>query len=270
MYIIFDIGGTYTRFASSLDGATIIDTKIEPTPQNLDEAVLLYKKLVTDLSHGQKIDALAGGVPGPLNPEKTMLVNAPHLRNWINKPLDQRFRRIADCPVFFENDSALAALGEGTKGAGTGYRVVAYIGVGTGVGGARVVNQQIDVSSIGFEPGDMIIDEGNTLESFISGNTIKEKYGKKASEMENETFWRDFEAKLTLGLNNVTVMWSPDIIVLGGGVGQCPQVSVDRIMLSMYRRLTIYPKLPRVLKATLGDHAALLGSLTYLSQKLGK
>lgn len=271
MYIIFDIGGTTTRFASSADGNSIIDTKTEPTPQNLDEAVNLYKKMVAELANGEKIDALAGGVPGPLNPERTMLINAPHLRNWINKPLDMRFRQIADAPVYFENDSSIAALGEANKGAGVGYRIVAYVGVGTGVGGARVVNGEIDEASIGFEPGNMIVNlPKQTLESIISGTTIMQKFHKKASELEDETFWHEFEDALTAGLNNVTVMWSPDLIVLGGGVVLQTQVNVDRIMLSLYKTLTIYPKLPRVVKASLGDHAALEGALVHLKQKLGK
>jgi glucokinase len=125
MYIVFDIGGTTTRFASSADGNTITDTKTAPTPQNLDEAMLLYQKMVAELSAGTKIDAIAGGIPGPLNPEKNVLVNAPHLRNWVNKPLDQRFKQIAPVPVYFENDTAMAALGEATRGAGANYRIVA-------------------------------------------------------------------------------------------------------------------------------------------------
>jgi predicted NBD/HSP70 family sugar kinase len=270
MYISFDIGGTSSRFASSFDGSTIADTKIEPTPQNLDDAINLYSKMVASLTNGQKIEGMAGGVPGPLSPDKTMLVNAPHLRNWINKPLDQRFKRLADCPVFFENDTALASLGEAHKGAGTGYRIVAYIAIGTGVGGARVVMSQIDANSIGFEPGHMILSQNKTLESIISGTAISQKHGKKASELSDSNFWLEFEENLVIGLNNVTVMWSPDIIILGGGVALQGQISLDRVMLNLYKTLTIYPKLPKVVKAALGDHSAVEGALIYLKQKLSK
>jgi predicted NBD/HSP70 family sugar kinase len=270
MYIIFDIGGTTSRFASSLDGETIADTKIEPTPQNLDEAILLYKKMVVSLSKGQKIQGMAGGIPGSLNPDKNMLVNAPHLRNWINKPLDERFKAITDSPVFFENDTALAALGEATKGAGHGYRIVAYLAVGTGVGGARVVNNKIDANSIGFEPGHMLISHSTTLELAISGTTINQRFGKMASDMDDPNFWQEFEEYLAIGLNNLTVMWSPDIIVLGGGVILESKVSFDRIMVALYKTLTIYYKLPRVVKASLGNHSALEGSLIYLKQKMNK
>jgi predicted NBD/HSP70 family sugar kinase len=269
MYIFFDIGGTNTRFASSLDGTTISDTKIEPTPQNLDDAIRLYKKLVADLSLGQKIDGIAGGVPGPLNPDKSMLTNAPHLHNWINKPLLQHLEQIGNCPVFLENDSSLAALGEAVKGGGTGYKIVAYLGVGTGIGGARVVNNTIDAKSIGFEPGHMIIAPGKTLESLIAGSTIMEKYHKKAAELDL-AFWNEFEDYLVIGLNNISVMWSPDVIVLGGGVILESGLSLDRLMLNLYKTLTIYPKLPRVVKASLGDHSALEGALIYLKQKLGR
>ncbi len=269
MYILFDIGGTTTRFSSSVDGTSITDTKIEPTPQSLDDAILLYQKMVIDLAKGEKIEGMAGGLPGPLNPEKNMLVNAPHLHNWINKPLQDRFKRIADCPVFFENDTAMASLGEAVRGAGNGYRIVAYLAAGTGVGGARVVNQQIDANSIGFEPGHMIVAAGRTLESLISGTSIQQSLHKKASEIDDENFWLQFESQLILGLNNITTLWSPDIIILGGGVILSGQVNVDRVMMNLYKTLTIYPKLPRVVKAALGDHSAVEGALVYLKQKLG-
>src|SRR4051812_20130623 len=149
---------------------------------------------------------MAGGVPGPLNSEKSMLVNAPHLRGWINKPLGQKFKLIADCPVYFENDTALAALGESAKGAGHGYRIVAYIAIGTGVGGCRVINGQIDANSIGFEPGHMIVSPGKTLEDVISGTSINQRYeGKKSGEVTDPNFWHEFEEYLVIGLNNMTV-----------------------------------------------------------------
>jgi predicted NBD/HSP70 family sugar kinase len=269
MYIVFDIGGTTSRFASSADGQTISEIKTEPTPQNLDDAILLYKKIVAELLHGEKIDGMAGGLAGPLNTDKTMLVNAPHLHAWVNKPLDERFRNIADSPVFFDNDTSMAAIGEATRGAGTGYKIVAYMAVGTGVGGARVIAGQIDPNSIGFEPGHMIVAPGKTLEEQISGTTIMEIYHKKASELSDPAWWNEFEDHLVVGLNNVTVMWSPDIIVLGGGVILQSQVNIDRVMLKLYKTLKIYPKLPKAVKASLGDHSGLEGSLIYLKQKLG-
>ena len=270
MYILFDIGGTTSRFSSSLDGNSITETKTAPTPQNLDEAIIVYKKLVGELANGQEIEAMAGGVPGPLSPDKSMLVNAPHLRNWINKPLAEHFKGIANCPAYFENDTAMAALGEAARGAGHSYRIVAYMAVGTGIGGARVVSGQLDANSIGFEPGHMIVAAGKTLESMLSGTTIMQEFHKQASDLTDPTYWHEFQDHLVVGLNNLTVMWSPDLIVLGGGVILTGQVSLDQVMLNLYKTLTIYPKLPKVVKASLGDHSAVEGSLIYLKQKLGK
>lgn len=270
MYIVFDIGGTTSRFASSLDGETIAETKIEHTPQNLDEAIKLYKQMVDALANGQKVDAMAGGVAGPLNPEKTMLVNAPHLKAWINKPLSEKFRTIADCTVNFENDTGMAALGEAIHGAGSKYKIVAYLAVGTGVGGCLVVEGNIAASAMGFEPGHMFVSDNETLEEAISGTTIMQKFHKQASEVTDPAYWREFEEKLMLGLNNLTVMWSPDIIVLGGGVVLQSQLNLDRVALSLYKKLTIYPKLPKIVRASLGDHSGLIGSLTFLKNHLVK
>jgi glucokinase len=266
MFIVFDIGGTNSRFASSKDGTTLLETITKPTPQNLDEAVLLYEEIITKLSSEEKIDGIAGGVPGMLTTDKAQLSAAPHLRSWVNKPIREYLQRISKCQnVYLENDAAMASLGEASFGAGKDYRIVAYMGIGTGIGGARVVDGVIDARSQGFEPGHMVIAPGKDLETVISGTTIMQKYHKKAAELD-DVFWHEFEEYLIMGLQNITVMWSPDIIVLGGGVILESGLSQDRIMLHLYKTLTIYPRLPKIIKASLGDHAGLMGALTYLKQ----
>jgi predicted NBD/HSP70 family sugar kinase len=268
MNILFDIGATTSRFASSKDGKTLSQIISKPTPQNLDEAISLYTKLVADLSGGEKIEHLAGGLPGPFNLERSG-ANPPHLPNWIGKKLVEKFFKIAECPVFFENDAALAGLGEATKGSGAGFGIVGYLAIGTGIGGVRIVNRQIDANSLGFEPGHMLIAPGKNWESFNSGSAIKARYGKQASEMVNPAFWQEFQEYLVLALNNVIVMWSPDLIILGGGVVLGGQISIDRIMLELYKILRIYPKLPKVTKSSFGDNSTLEGALIYLNQKIG-
>lgn len=267
MYIFFDIGGTNSRFGSSIDGTTIDEVKIIPTAAKFDDAILAYQKVIAELANEKPITGIAGGLPGVLNPEKTSLTNAPHLHNFINKPIAESLARIGKCPVFLENDTAMAALGEASSGLAKNYRIVAYLAVGTGIGGCRIVHGKIDAKSQGFEPGHMLLGQGKELESLISGSSIVRKYHKQATDLD-DVFWHEFEEILALGLHNLTVMWSPDIIVLGGGVIINSALSVDRIMLNLYQTLTIYPKLPKVIKATLGDHSALHGSLYYLRQKL--
>src|SRR3989344_6957641 len=152
MLLVFDIGGTKIRIASSSDGENISDPIIFPTPQNFEEAIEQFKKIAFDLSNGQKIDKVAGGVRSPLDKEKSMFISNSILPSWINKPLKQQLEQNLNTEVYLENDAALVGLGEANFGAGKNKNIVAFITVSTGVGGARLVNKSIDKNALGFEP----------------------------------------------------------------------------------------------------------------------
>ena len=150
MYLLFDIGGTKTRLALSKDGKKFGDVVIIETPQKFEEGISVFKKAVEELTKGEKITKAVGAISGPLNREHSMVINAPNLKGWNNKPLQKELKKILSAPVVIENDAALVGLGEAVYGAGKGYDIVAYITVSTGVGGARIVNKAIDVSAMGF------------------------------------------------------------------------------------------------------------------------
>ncbi|MBI2314469.1 ROK family protein, partial [Candidatus Daviesbacteria bacterium] len=163
MFLVFDIGGTNMRLAVSRDGKNIEEPKILKTPKDFDEGMLLFKKTALNLSDGEKIKAAAGGIAGPLDGKKEMLVNSPNLAGWVKKPLKKALEKFFGAPVFIENDAALSGLGEATYGSGQGYKIIVYITISTGVGGARIVNSHIDTNALGFEPGHQIIEKDGVL-----------------------------------------------------------------------------------------------------------
>jgi predicted NBD/HSP70 family sugar kinase len=57
-------------------------------------------------------------------------------------------------------------------------------------------------------------------EDIVSGRIIFEKYGKKASEIDDDKIWQEIGEKLGYGLGAVCSTLQPDAIVFGGGVGQ--------------------------------------------------
>src|SRR3989338_9304342 len=193
MIILVDIGGSHMRVAAARGGKTIDHPAVFNTPKDFDTAVALLKKTAEVLAGLEKIKFAAGGVPGPLNHAQTELFRAPHLPQWVGKPLKEAFERACNAPIMIENDAAVAALGEANDGAGKGAGIVAYITIGTGVGGARIVNGRIDANTFGFEIGHQIIQADGLpcigcggkghLETYISGSGIKEKYKKKPEDI---------------------------------------------------------------------------------------
>ncbi len=268
MYLLFDIGGTQMRFAVSKDGKEISEVKKIPTIQNFQEALPVIRDTIFSLTNGEKIEAAVGGAPGPFDSTKSFLINAPHLTDWINKPMKETLEKILGCNVYLENDAGLAALGEATYGAGKDNSIVAFIGIGTGVGGAKIVDKKLDKTTIGFEPGHHIIkfEDGDVhyFEELVSGAGIKKLYGKTPSEINDPTIWEEIEKIIAFGLNNVAVFWSPEIIVLGGGIVLTNKISIEKIQFHLDSILRIYPTKPKIVRTKLDDMSGLYGALAYL------
>lgn len=262
MFILFDIGGTNLRVAAT-DGKTLSRPIISPTPPNFQEGLKLLIDSSQKLAQGVKIDAIAGGIAGPLDQKKTMPINAPNLSGWNNQTLTPQLSKSLGAPVYLENDTAMACLGEAYFGTGKGFPIVAYLTISTGVGGARVVDGKIDRSSQGFEPGHQIINGEDQLENLVSGPAIEKKYGQKPQDIKDSRVWDEVARWLAIGLNNTIVHWSPDIVILGGSVMN--SIPIDNVNFYLKETLTIFPVLPKLVKSNLGDLNGLYGALAYLN-----
>lgn len=242
------------------------------TPQDFNEGMETLKRIIINLTQGASIDAIVGGIAGPLNAEKTMLVKSPNISGWVDKDIKKVLTEAYNVPVSIENDAALVGLGEANYGAGRGNDIVVYLTVSTGVGGVRIVNGVIDESTQGFEPGHQIIDpdntlcpscDGNDLESYVSGSAIEKRFGKKPFEITDQAVWDELAKFLAYGLNNTIMHWSPNVVVLGGSMMKEIGIQVPDVERHLQKIMTIFPKLPELKKAELADFGGLYGALSY-------
>ena len=141
------------RVAVSDAPGSLEETLICDTPSDFDVAVSTFATTVRDAARGRPITGGAVGVAGLLSTDRQILLKSPHLRKWEGKNIAEAFSQTVGVPILFENDAAFGALGEAVSGAGMGVSILAYIAVGTGVGGARVVDDKIDRATFGFEMG---------------------------------------------------------------------------------------------------------------------
>ncbi|MFH0804123.1 MAG: ROK family protein [Candidatus Zambryskibacteria bacterium] len=254
MYILFDIGATKIRVAYSVDGEIFEEPRVFETPSGYEEILKMFIDTAKELAGDREIKKIAGGmsrsIPG-LEEEK------------FKSDLTETFGVVA----FIENDAAIVGMGEANWGAGRGFEIVAYVTVSTGVGGAKIVNSKIDEHAIGFEPGKQIIDmdSGKNLEDMISGKALREETGKNPKEVFDEKIWDERAKMLAVGLNNIIVEWSPNCVVLGGSMitGE-PAISVEKTEVYLKEILKIFPEIPPIKKAELGDFGGLYGALAYL------
>lgn len=275
MYLVFDIGGTKMRVAFSSNGKSFDAVEQAKTPQKFSEAVLIFKSLADKVSGGKKIKFAAGGIAGPINKDKDSLVNAPNLPDWNGKNIKSYFEKVLKCPVRLENDATMGALGEAIYGAGKDKKIVAFLTISTGIGGARIVDGKIDVSSRGFEPGHIIIDPKYALcdncptppylENMCSGKSLTQRFGKDPKDIDMPHIWEDLALWLAYGLNNIAVLWSPDVIVLGGPMMfGSPAIPITLIDTNYKDIVKIFSNPPEIRLCELKDDAGLRGALHYL------
>lgn len=269
MYLLFDIGGTKTRIARSLDLATFDEPVVLRTPENFDEAMELYRQTAAQLTEDRPLLGVAGGVPGAHSKDGVLEHWANHAQ-WEGKPIIAGLKKAFGTDnLFVRNDAALVGLGEATAGAGKGYDIVVYLTVSTGVGGTRIVHGAIDESAMGFEPGHQIIAGPNgpiELEKAASGTALHTRTGKHPKDVpQNDPIWDEIAGYLAEGLHNIMVLWSPQAIVLGGSmmVGD-PFVPIPSIERELAKLPQIFEHEPKLIKAALGDFGGLWGALHLL------
>lgn len=270
MYFLFDIGGTKMKFALSDDGKTISDVTEVDTPKEFDAGMYSINEVKVKLTTGKEINFVSGCIAGLLSKNRESLLTSPNLRGWENKTLRKSLMQIFSSPIYLENDAAVAGLGEAVQGPGKDYHIVCYFTVSTGYGGARIVDGKIDKYDLGFAPGQQIISYDGYgkkvvyLEDLVSGSGILASTGKNPSEIEDKDFWERVHKFLAAGLNNSIVHWSPEVVILGGGLINGGKIDISKVSYYLSEFNTVYPEPPKLFKSELGDKAGLIGALSLI------
>lgn len=274
-YLLCDIGGTKTRVGVSTDHETLVGVESFKTPAKPQDAIEKIAAAAKKIST-EKPDAIAIGLRGLLNVEKTGIENDAVLTKWVGVDFAKLIEKQFKVTPRIENDTALVGLGEAVFGAGKGGEIVAYHSVSTGVGGVKIENGTIDQSSQGFEPGHQILDIDRTilgeeitptLENLISGTAVEERFGTKPYEIpQDDVVWSELAEYLAQGLRNTILYWSPDIIVLGGAmmVGE-PNIPLELVRKNTVEVLDDYVLCPLIVTAKFKDEGGLYGGIALLN-----
>ncbi len=166
MYAIgIDIGGT--KIAGALvaaDGSIIRDSRV-PTPAHDPNAIAeAVVGLVNELAEGVQVEGVGVAAAGFIDADRAKIVYAPNL-SWRNEPFKEKLQAKISTPVFIDNDANAAGWAEFRFGAGRGYKHMVMLTIGTGVGGAVVVNSQLLRGGFGLaaELGHMSLIPGGRL-----------------------------------------------------------------------------------------------------------
>lgn len=182
--LVIDVGGSHVKVLLSGEATP---RKFESGPgMTATEMVKGVKKITSDW----KYEAIAMGYPGPVVRNRPVLDPYNLGKGWVGFHYEQAF----GCPIKIVNDAAMQALGSYRKGR------MLFLGLGTGLGTAMVVDGMIEPMELGHLPY-----KKGTYEDYVGLRGLK-KRGKKK--------WRKYVADV---VKRLSVALEPDDVVLGGG-----------------------------------------------------
>jgi glucokinase len=230
------------------------------------------------------------GLPGMINRTRTAPIEITAIPELNGVPLvEYLFKRFDGVDFFLENDANAAALGEFYFGDEKIDESYIFITLGTGVGGAAIINKKVFVGGRGnaMEPGHTPAANGKVLERNIGKNelldmaTTMRKHYEKPTTLPNDgtisttglvaaaaegdalalQVFDNVGELLAIELGHMVAILDINLILIGGGLS----ASYDYILPAIHRTLaywlTKYHKDGLTIKrATLGNDAGLLGA----------
>jgi glucokinase len=266
MMLIFDLGGTHLRL-STVEKGELGEVHRVLTDRTA-AGFAKFLGALDELKQGRNITAVAGGLPGQIRGEEGELVVAPNLKDWLGMPILTRLKELLDCPVFVTNDVELCGLGEARFGAGTTTGVMAYYTVSTGVNAVRIIDGNVDRSNSRYEVGKQIVNyiggKAQTLESLTGGAAVQRRFGMAPGEIKDPAVWREVSLHLAGGVYNTALHWNPELVVMGGSMMR--DIDLDLVAEELMVMPNVLEKLPKLVRAKLGDTGGLRGAVAWLEQ----
>lgn len=280
-----DIGGT--KIAAGLvrrDGTLCQLTSIPTLARQGAEALLrrvidVCRSYLTETQDGGLPLAVAASSAGQIDAGSGSVIYATQtLPGWTGMQLKTRLQAALGLPVVVENDVNCLAVGESVYGAAKGCRHILCLALGTGIGGAMILDGKLYRGWKGSagEVGHLSIHESGRrcycgargcLECYVSGPAIERDYARRTSrqktavekareharripleniarlaETGDETARAVIETAgyhLGYGLFGMVNLLNPQVVVIGGGVA-----ALGEMLLGETRRVVASLALP--------------------------
>lgn len=279
--LVFDFGGSAVKYGY-WNGKKLDYNGQFPTPKTWEKMkthlLVEFNKIATLTT----IEGVAISSPGVVNHEKQTIEGISAISYIHGFNIFQELEELFQLPVTIENDANCAGMAEYYEGAAKEYQNVAFVVLGTGVGGAIFNNGQLNKGAhlYGGEFGLMFLEGDKTFSmlgtavqmawrycerkgverSSYSGKEVFElaEKGDKIAREEVEKFY-DY---LTKGLFSIQFTTDPEVIVIGGGIS-AKEGLLEEINLRM-KRLTKQFELndfdPKILLCDYRNDANLIGA----------
>jgi glucokinase len=304
--VAVDLGGTNIRLGLVTSrGRVIARSRVRMGSVTDKEALCgrlaeLIGAFIGRAAKGRAPGAVALGFAGFTDSASGRVYFAPNVGGLSDLRPAREVERRLGIKTLVANDAKCAALGEYWQGAGKGARSLFHFTLGTGVGGAFIIDGKLWEGSAGIagEIGHTVVDldgprcgcgKRGCLEALVSANAIVREYRKvkgrgggsdavtakavfqraRGGERAAVRVVEAASRALGVGISNIYLILNPEIILIGGGVARAGSMLIRPA--TEHAREMILPRLRaglRVKKAALGDDAGLLGAAYLAYQRV--
>lgn len=290
MIVCFDIGGTSIKYGAAHDpaGQIVFAAHWEtPTDAKTLRGPGIARKvldLIASLRARFDPSGVAISTAGMVQPETGDILYAnENIPDYTGINLKRAVEQAFGIPCVVENDVNCAALGEYAYGAGQGADSMFCLTVGTGIGGAVILDGKVwrgsagSAGEVGYMPinGKPFQDQASTsaLVERVRAAKGKALDGRKIfslAQQGDEVCCREIAAvcdALAQGIACCMCVADPQVIVLGGGV----MAQAGYLQPILEKRLQAYANAymlahTRLAFARLGNHAGMAGAYYLLKQ----
>lgn len=240
-YICIDIGGTSIKYGMVREDGTFLATGEMPTeamryggPGIMEKA----KKIVEAYKAEYHPEGICVSTAGMVDCEQGKITYAaPLIPDYTGTEIKKTLEELYGIPCEVENDVNCAGLAEHFAGAARGSRISVCLTIGTGIGGAILIDGKVfhGFSGSGCEVGYMHLPGGEFQDLGASSILVKKVASYKNTDSEEINGKYVFEqAKqgdedcirairemcevLGMGIANICYVVNPEVVVLGGGI----------------------------------------------------
>ncbi len=289
-----DLGGTAIKLGRFRPDGVCLQSLTVPTPQPATpEAVLTaIVAAIAQIDPDHKSRAIGVGTPGPADAEGRIARVAINLAGWQDVPLADWLEAKTGRMTVLANDANCAGVGEAWLGAGQGLQDLILLTLGTGVGGAIIINGSLfvgrdgaagELGLIALNPIDdaPLCNSGNrgSLEQYAAIAAIRRRTGLEPDQLSKLAqtgepdaleFWRLYGRDLGIGLSSLIYVLTPEAIVIGGGISASAEFFFPAIWSEINQRVLPSSRQGlQLLPAKLGNQAGMVGAAKLALERRG-
>ena len=287
-----DLGGTAIKLARcDRQGSVLAEAEV-PTPQPAvpGAVCMALAEAVEAIDPDRLADRVGIGLPGPCDAAGRVERISINLPGWRDVPLAAWLEARLERRVILGNDANCALLGEAWLGAARGVGDVLLLTLGTGVGGAVLLEGLLftghggaaaEPGLIGVDPDGPPCRSGNrgSLEQFCSLGGLARLSPLDPRELcrradagyrEALAVWEAYGRPLGVGLSSLLYVLTPELVLIGGGLGAASHHFLPAVWREVEERvLAVSREGLAIRRCKLGNGAGRLGAVRLALDRLG-